>query len=186
VGRAAGLEGQFADAVGSTGWIAAGYNSAAGMLRDFISRLVTTGLGYDEAAREVFRSSLNGWYGCRSSFTCYPIGVVDRMRAHLGEGWTAEEAVLRYAISHAADDLTTSPEFQVPSFFAAYRFPGRPGLSAWNYTLPLVGGSGATITALPSPYTGSVQYFVVEDANRGGSYALTLDKPLLWMVLRVQ
>ena len=109
------------------------------------------------------------------------------MRARLGESWTAEDALLRYALSHAADDRTAAPEFQIPSFYAAYSFPSRPGLSAWNYTMPLVGGGGGlTIAATPSPATGSLQYFVIEDDNVGGSYVPASTKPLQWMILRIR
>ena len=187
VAPAGDLEGQYADAVGSTGWIGAGYAAAAGMLRDFVARLIARGLTYDEAARDVFQGSLNGWYGCQTSFICSPVGLVHRMRARLGESWTAEDALLRYALSHAADDRTAAPEFQIPSFYAAYSFPSRPGLSAWNYTMPLVGGGGGlTIAATPSPATGSLQYFVIEDDNVGGSYVPASTKPLQWMILRIR
>jgi hypothetical protein len=156
-----------------------GYSHAMGLLRDQMTRRVQAGEKEDDAVREVLRGAVEGWYGLdrrgaqRAGFTA-------RMRERLGASWTPDEALLSWALSHAADDLTRNPVFQDATFRDVVVKPGEPGWGADGE----LGATGRLAVTRPYGAPGFVRL-------AGGSGELRVegsaDVPgVRWMVLRVR
>ncbi|HVH13176.1 MAG TPA: hypothetical protein VM759_08995, partial [Longimicrobium sp.] len=114
-------------AAGARGDLTAGYASSASFQADLVLRLVRTGMDEEDAIAEVSRGTLEGWFGWDPSGARRP-GLTDRMRARLGAGWEPESALLGWALSQAADDLTSNPALQNPAFARVSTAGGDAGL----------------------------------------------------------
>jgi hypothetical protein len=164
--------------------LTAGYGDAASMLRDFVQRLVVSGMSFDAALREVLVGAMEGWYGINEEGIAAGPGLTARMRQRLGAQWEPVDALLDWTMSQAADDLTDNPRFQ--NLTVRRTMPA----TSTNMIRPhsLIRNGLAFSVRRPPGNTG---VFEIEDAA-GGSYAAegtvqgTPSDALEWLVLRIR
>jgi hypothetical protein len=188
-------------AAGARGDLTAGYASSASFQADLALRLVRAGMAEEEALAEVSRGALEGWFGWDPAGARRP-GLAERMRARLGAAWEPESALLGWALSQAADDLTANPALQNPAFARVSTAAGEAGLG-WLPAATLrsggradradpaaqaaLAGNAATVAAR----YGSPGYVMIEDDGFGGAYTLSAaagGAPIdaAWMLVRIR
>jgi hypothetical protein len=188
-------------AAGARGDLTAGYASSASFQADLALRLVQAGAGEDEAIAEVSRGALEGWFGWDPAGG-QRAGLAGRMRARLGAAWAPERALLGWALSQAADDLTQNPALQNPAFARVSSAAGESGLG-WLAAATLRSG-GQALRADPAAQAslagnavtaaaryGSPGYVLIDDDGFGGAYTLSAaaaGAPLdaAWMIVRIR
>ncbi|HEX2092170.1 MAG TPA: hypothetical protein VHG28_07190 [Longimicrobiaceae bacterium] len=179
-----------------------GYESGASFQLDLATRLVRSGKSEDEALATVSRGALDGWYGY-DAHGGKREGLVARMRRSLDAGWEPADALLRWTLSQAVDDLTADPEFQNHAFRRVSTAGDAPAMG-WIPPVVLRSGDRAVRGDPAGPTAvagnagsirwryGSPNYFLVEDGGFGGAYRLGASgggAPLpgmAWMVIRYQ
>ncbi|MBV9774664.1 MAG: hypothetical protein JO040_11975 [Gemmatimonadetes bacterium] len=179
-----------------------GYDSGASFQLDLVARLVRHGAMQDEALAQVTRGALEGWYGY-DSYGAKREGLTGRMRRSMDAGWDPGEALLRWTLSQATDDLTSNPELQNYAF-RAVSTAGKQSINGWLAPVMLHSGGRATREDASSPTTlsgngaaitwryGSPNYFLIDDNGFGGAYRLSATaggatlNGVQWMVVRYQ
>jgi hypothetical protein len=158
-----------------------GYADAAGFLRRLAALRVEAGDAEDVAVAEVLRGASDGWYGYDYANARRP-GLVERMRARLGASWTPDDALLDWALAHAADDRTPSPRFQDPTFLRAWQATG--GAGSWQpmATLPAAGGGATTM----SRTYGSPDYLLLRFSGEEPFAAAATVPGVRWRILRIR
>lgn len=188
-------------AAGARGDLTAGYASSASFQADLALRLVQAGADEAEAIAEVSRGALEGWFGWDPAGG-RRAGLAGRMRARLGAAWAPERALLGWALSQAADDLTQNPALQNPAFARVSTAAGQAGLG-WLAAATLRSG-GQALRADPAAQAslagnavtaaaryGSPGYVLIDDDGFGGAYTLSAaaaGAPLdaSWMIVRIR
>jgi hypothetical protein len=187
-------------AAASRGNLTAGYAGAAGFGLDQVNRLVRRGVSESDALALVSRGMVEGWYGFDAAGV-RRTGMTERMRGRLDAAWDPADALLRWTLSQAVDDLTSNPDLQNPTFLAV----STAGASASRGWLPqavlrsggtAVPGHSASLATLAGNAAtlqwmyGSPNYFLIEDEGVGANYKLDArwnGQPLAeteWMVVR--
>ncbi|HEU0015936.1 MAG TPA: hypothetical protein VFQ45_19825 [Longimicrobium sp.] len=185
-------------AMGTRGDVTAGYASAASFLLDQAQRLARRGVAEDDAIAAAVRGAMEGWHGFDRT-GARRMGLAGRM----GDGWDAADALLRWTLSQAADDLTDAPDLQNHAF-ARVSTAGRATGAGWLAPAVLRSGGTATREDAGAPSTvsgnaatltwryGSPNYVRIEDDGFGGAYTLTattggapLDEAA-WMIVRIR
>jgi hypothetical protein len=187
-------------AAGARGDLTAGYASSASFQADLALRLVGAGMAEEDALAEVSRGALEGWYGWDPA-GARRAGLAGRMGARVA-GWDPEAALLGWALSQAADDLTANAALQNPMFARVSTAAGDAGLG-WLPAATLRGG-GQAVRADPAAQAslsgnavttsaryGSPGYVLIEDDGYGGAYTLAASAdgaPLdaAWMLVRIR
>lgn len=163
----------------ANGEITAGYEAGMGFFRDLVIRRVQRGEGVDAAVREVSRGVVEGWFGIDRHGSRRP-GLTARMRERIG-GWEPRDGLLTWALSHAADDLTSSAVYQ-----------DHASLRAWQSAEPEYGwfpeavlqGSG---TASGQTRNGSPGCFILRNRGAGVKVRVSASVPgVQWRVLRIR
>uniref|UniRef100_UPI003B3AF17E hypothetical protein n=1 Tax=Longimicrobium sp. TaxID=2029185 RepID=UPI003B3AF17E len=188
-------------AAGARGDLTAGYASSASFQADLALRLVQGGMDEGDALAEVTRGVLEGWHGWDAA-GARRSGLAGRMRARLGGAWEPETALLGWALSQAADDLTANPALQNPAFARVSTAAGDAGLG-WLPAAVLrsggtagradpaaqasLAGNAATVAAR----YGSPGYVLIDDDGFGGAYTLTASAggaalDAAWMIVRIR
>jgi hypothetical protein len=162
-----------------SGWLSAGYDAPAGFLRILASRRVLAGEPVDEAIREVLRGAADGWNGW-DSYGVRRTGLNARMRARLGESWNGEDALLDWALAHAADDLTADPRFQDPLFLRVHEVVSRRSMWRPFTTLSAAGTGFARV-----PY-GSPAFFRLKIDAEARLSGVSDTPGLRWKILRTR
>lgn len=188
-------------AAGARGDLTAGYASSASFQADLALRLAQAGTGEEDAVAEVSRGVLEGWFGWDPAGGRRP-GLAGRMRARLGAAWEPEAALLGWALSQAADDLTLNPALQNPAFARVSTAAGDAGLGWLPAAVLRSGGqagradpaaqaslAGNAVTA--AARYGSPGYVLIDDDGFGGAYMLSASAagaPLdaAWMIVRIR
>lgn len=156
------------------------YDNSMGFMRDLMVRRVRGGESGDDALRQVSRGVIEGWYGIDRNDVRRE-GLAARMRARLGEGWSPDEALLTWALSHAADDQTPSPVFQDRVSRQVYAVDG--GAYGWAADAEVSGAEAVTATR---PY-GAPGYMYLRDPDGSLRIDATADMaPVKWMVVRIR
>lgn len=161
------------------GHLSAGYDAPAGFLRILASRRVLAGEAVDDAIREVLRGAADGWNGW-DSYGVRRTGLNARMRARLGPSWNGEDALLDWALAHAADDLTSDPRFQDPLFLRIHEMVGRRTL--WR-PFAIISASGAGFARVPY---GSPAFFLLKSDAEVRLSGVSDTPGLRWKILRTR
>jgi hypothetical protein len=159
------------------GSIGAGYNDAAGFLRYLVEARVQRGEAYEQALAEVVTGAVEGLYGFDSKGV-RRTGLASRMRSRLGPSWNPGDAMLRYALALAVDELTADPSLQSLSFsgLSGSRYTSRP-----DYTFSGERSQDARFTRGFQ----SVGYVFLGSPGPGGVYtASTNAEESGWMLVR--
>jgi hypothetical protein len=119
-----------------------GYDNSATFLRDLVVRRVRDGESADDALAHVSRGAVEGWHGV-DALRNQRRGLTDRMRERLGAGWTPADALLTWALSYVADDLTASSVFQERAYREAWR--AREGAAGWAADAEIDGLRSVTV-----------------------------------------
>jgi hypothetical protein len=106
------------------GQIERGYRPAALKLWDFADRLAAaTGMTWEAAHDSVSLAVAHNRWGCIHEISAEDPGnceiydgLYDMMQRKMPAGWDPAEAILLFALSQAADDLTGNPAVQNPHF----------------------------------------------------------------------
>lgn len=180
---------------GTRGDVTAGYTSAAAFLLDLSAKMEAAGKSENDALAATVRGALEGWYG-NDAFGGRHDGLAGRMRSTLGAGWDPADALLRWTLSQAVDDLTTAPSLQNP-MFARASTAGLARGAGWLAPAVLRGGSTAMREDMAGPATvsgnaasitwryGSPNYVRIDDDGFGGAYNLASTVPgVAWMIVR--
>lgn len=159
------------------GQLTEGYAHAAGFLRWQAALRVQAGDTEDAAVAEVLRGASDGWYGFDHVGSKRP-GLAERMRARLGTAWTPEDALLDWALAHAADDRTAAARWQDPTYLRVWQAGGAP----WRpmASLPVAGGAASTTRAYGSP-----DYLVIRTHGSEPFAAASSVPGVRWRILRV-
>ncbi|HWK89406.1 MAG TPA: hypothetical protein VNP72_05400, partial [Longimicrobium sp.] len=134
-------------AAGTRGDVTAGYASAASFLLDQAQRLARRGAAPDEALAAAVRGAMEGWHGFDRGGARRP-GLAGRM----GDGWDPADALLRWTLSQAADDLTDAPDLQNHAF-ARVSTAGRATGAGWLAPAVLRSGGAAVREDAGAPST---------------------------------
>lgn len=157
-----------------------GYANSMGFLRDQAIRSMLAGVAADHAVRDVARGAVEGWYGF--SETGRRPGLAARMRGIQGGWWTPEQALLDWALSHAADDLTPNQWYQDR---ASYRVSDIPdGWTGWRPAARLA--PSASVAATITRRHGSVDWVVLQDEGAGLAVTVTSDAQVAWKLIRLR
>jgi hypothetical protein len=166
------------DARGRLTW---GYYDASSLLRDLQARLVAGGLSAEAAMAEVSRGAVEGWHGADGDGGACA-GLVERMRGRLGAGWDPAGAVLMWTATQAADDRTSNPALNNPTYYDVGSADGRYG---WKPAGEVRAGSGQSATV--SQVAGGSFYVRLRAAGAAGVVAATSDTPdTRWLIARVR
>jgi hypothetical protein len=155
-----------------------GYDDAGAFLRLQAAQLVRAGMGEDAAVREVVRGASDGWHGY-DHLNGRRTGLTERMRAQLGAAWSPEDALLDWALAHAADDRTAAPRFQDPTYLRVWDPAGGP--TGWLPAATLRDGVPQSTTR----EYGSPHYLVVQTGNDEPFAAVASVPGVRWRILRV-
>ncbi|MEW5928121.1 MAG: hypothetical protein AB1941_11600 [Gemmatimonadota bacterium] len=189
-------------AANARGEFTQGYESGASFQMDLAIRMVRAGSSEDEALAAVSRGALDGWHGWDAHGARRP-GLTARMRSALDAAWDPADALLRWTLSQAVDDLTANPDLQNHAFRRVSTAGQGPAMGWLAPALLRTGdravrvdpGSPATVSGNAAVLTwryGSPNYFLVDDRGLGGAYRLSSTAggaPLpgvAWMVVRYQ
>jgi hypothetical protein len=159
-----------------------GYDNSMGFLRDLIIRRVRTGEPIDDAVRAVSRGAIEGWHGFDRS-GARRLGLTNRMRERLGEGWQPAIAMLDWILSHAADDLTTNPEYQDHASLRIWDIP-----AATTYAWRPAGILSASTPGVSFERRGgSPEYLYLHDGGDGLAFTVSSNiSSLQWKLLRLR
>lgn len=163
------------------GVITDGFDAAMGFFRDLTLRRMATGEATDEALRAVSRGAIEGWFGLDG--VSQREGLTARMRARLGVSWEPADAVLDWALSHAADDLTPNPRYQDRASLRVWELPNGQLYGWW---------SDAVLTAAAPTYTlfkryGSPGWARIANADAGFTIEVQgYEVPTRWLLLRIR
>jgi hypothetical protein len=123
------------------------------------------------------------------------------MRSGLDAGWDPADALLRWTLSQAVDDLTANPDLQNHAFRRVSTAGPAMGwlapaqLRTGDRAVRVDPGSPATVAGNAATLTwryGSPNYFLVDDRGLGGAYRLSATAGgsalpgVAWMVVRYQ
>lgn len=169
-----------------------GYEHPSAFMRDLTNRLIAAGVDSTDARREVLRGTIEGWYGY-DLFQQQRKGLAARVQEHLGADWTPEDAMLRYALTWAVDDLIASPEFNNPTWRNVNGV--QLGSQNWTehgnrFTTRYDGLTSGKLEAIRSKaYAASNGYYYLFDHGYGGAFQLSAEQDgapleLDWMILR--
>jgi len=165
------------DARGRLTW---GYYDASSLLRDLQARLIAGGLSPEAAMAEVSRGAVEGWYGADGDGGVN--GLVERMRGRLGGGWDPASAVLLWTATQAADDRTSNPALNNPTYYDVANADDRYG---WKPAGEVRMGTGQR--AQVSQVAGGAFYVKVRGASAQGVLSATSTSPeARWMIARVR
>lgn len=153
-----------------------GYADAAGFLRWQAALRVRAGDAEDVAVGEVLRGASDGWHGY-DHLNARRTGLAERMRARLGDAWSPEDALLDWALAHAADDGTPDARWQDPTFLRVWSGGPWPPLAE----LPAPGGAASTTR----PY-GSPDYLRIHVTGDTPFAAVSSVPGVRWRILRVR
>lgn len=164
----------------ASGTLTAGFDNAMGFLRDLVLRRMASAETQEQAMTAVSRGAIEGWFGLDGS--SQRSGLTARMQSRLGPGWEPVDAVLDWALSHAADDLTPNPRYQDG---ASLRIWDLPGLSyGWHPDAELTPASPAFF--LFKRY-GSPGWFRVRGVDAGATVEVeAFEVPARWRLLRIR
>lgn len=189
-------------AASARGELTAGYASSASFQTDLVARLVRAGLTEEAALAEVSRGVLEGWYGFDRAGARHA-GLSARMGRRLGSGWNPTDALLAWALSQAADDLTPNQDVQNP-VFARVSTAGEASAQGWLPAATLRTGASAVRSDATAPATvsgnavavtrryGSPGFLRIEDGGIGGVYTLSASangaatSQVAWALVRVR
>jgi hypothetical protein len=163
------------------GRLTLGYDAPAGFLRALAARRVAAGEPVDDAMREVLRGAADGWNGW-DSYGVRRAGLSARMRARLGASWNGEDALLDWALAHAADDLTSDPRFQDPLFLRVHEIVSR--YSMWR-PFAVVGNTGTQGGSVRLPHS-SPAYILLKIDSEVRLSGVTDTPGLRWKILRTR
>lgn len=166
------------DARGRLTW---GYYDASSLLRDLQARLIAGGLSPEAAMAEVSRGAAEGWHGADGDGGACS-GLVERMRGRLGSGWDPANAVLLWTATQAADDRTSNPALNNPTYYEAGSADAQYG---WRPAGEVRAGSGqrASVTQV----AGGSFYVRLRGAGAQGVLSATSTTPdVRWMIARVR
>ncbi len=155
-----------------------GYDDAGAFLRLQATQLVRSGMGEDAAVREVVRGASDGWHGF-DHLDGRRTGLTERMRARLGTAWSPEDALLDWALAHAADDRTSVPRFQDPTYLRVWDPTGGP--TGWLPAATLRDGVPQSTTR----EYGSPHYLVLHSGGDDPFAAVASVPGVRWRILRV-
>jgi len=162
------------------GRLAMGYYDASSLLRDLQGRLIAGGLSPEAAMAEVSRGAVEGWHGADGDGGACG-GLVERMRAKLGGAWDPAGAVLLWTATQAADDRTSNPALNNPTYYDVGSADARYG---WKPAGEVRAGSGqrADVTQV----AGGSFYVKLRGASAQGVLSATSDSPdVRWMIARI-
>jgi hypothetical protein len=166
------------DARGRLTW---GYYDASSLLRDLQSRLIAAGLSPEAAMAEVSRGAVEGWYGPDGDGGAFS-GLVERMRGRLGGGWDPAAGVLLWTATQAADDRTSNPALNNPTYYDVGSANAQGG---WKAAGEVRAGSGQA--AQVTQVAGGSFYVRLRGANAAGVIAATSTSPdARWMIARIR
>ena len=155
-----------------------GYDAPAAFLRNLAARRVLAGEPVDDAMREVLRGAADGWNGW-DSYGVRRTGLSARMRERLGPSWSGGDALLDWALAHAADDLTSDARYQDPLFLRVHEI--RTPYSAWRPIATIAAGTQGGRARLPHSSPGYILMKIDSDARLSG----VTDTPgVRWKILR--
>ena len=163
------------------GVITDGFDAAMGFFRDLTLRRMLAGESPEDALRAVSRGAIEGWFGLDG--VSQRRGLTARMRERLGSRWEPADALLDWALSHAADDLTSNPRYQDRTSLRVWDLPFGQTYGWW--TDGVLTPSAPTFTLFKR--YGSPGFTRIT----GGEAGFTLEVqgyevPLRWMLLRVR
>jgi hypothetical protein len=166
------------DARGRLTW---GYFDASSLLRDLQARLIAGGLSPEAAMAEVSRGAVEGWHGADGDGGACS-GLVERMRGRLGSGWDPASAVLLWTATQAADDRTSNPALNNPTYYDVGSAGGQYG---WKAAGEVRAASGQRATV--SQVAGGSFYVRLRGAGAQGVLSATSTSPdARWMIARVR
>ncbi len=165
---------------GLGGMLTLGYDGPAGFIRDLAARRVVAGEPVDDAMREVLRGAADGWYGW-DSYGVRRTGLTARMRDRLGPSWNGGDALLDWALAHAADDLTSDPRFQDPLFLRVHEI--RTPYSAWRPLATIA--AGTQVGRARRPHS-SPAYFLMKIDSDARLSGVTDTPGVRWKILRTR
>ena len=161
-----------------------GYGDGASLLRDFVQRLVSRGMAFDDAMSLVLLGAMEGWYGINEENQAHGLGLTRRMQQVLGQGWNPTDALLQWTMSEAADDLTANTTYQNVT-----KRSYNPS-TATNTIRPdaeITPGSSVSVSRAP----GTSGVFEI-NAAAGGTYRASSNiikngvTPIEWLLLRIK
>jgi len=163
------------------GVITDGFDAAMGFFRDLTMRRIAAGENTDDALRAVSRGAIEGWFGFDG--VSQRLGLTARMRQQLGARWEPADALLDWALSHAADDLTPNPRFQDRASLRVWDLPVGQSYGWWpDATLT----SAAPTQTLFKRY-GSPGWARITNADAGFSVEVQgYEVPTRWLLLRIR
>ena len=162
----------------ANGTFTGGYAPAAAFLQHNVVSRVRAGADVDAAVSHVLKSSLQGWYGY--GFTSQLAnGFVSAMR-DMEVSFEPGDALLRWTMSQAIDDLTSSTSLQNHTYRSVQsahpQFGWRP-----SGELTATAGVGLNVTR----QQGSPAYVYLNNDAAAGTYVLTSTVPgVKWMIAR--
>ena len=158
-----------------------GFDNTMGFMRDLILRRMLAGDTHEEAMRQVSRGVTEGWHG--HDGVAIRQGLVSRMRARLGGSWSASNALLDWALSHAGDDRTPNPIYQDRASLRVWDLPSFQTYG-WHADAVMTGTSAPFFFFKADGSPGVAQF-----TDEGGGlhvevFAFTV--PVRWKVLRIR
>ena len=162
------------------GAFSSGYDGTMPFLRDLVIRRMRAGDAQGTALREVTLGALEGWSGIDFYSSTRP-GMITRMRARLGSGWTPTEALLTWVLSHVGDDRNPSTTYQDHASLRAWDIRD----FGWRADGVLTGGWGGRVS-VARPYS-SPGYSYLRDSGAGVQVRLSADIPEVeWRLMRIR
>jgi hypothetical protein len=166
---------------GAQGRLTWGYYDASSLLRDLQARLIAGGLSPEAAMAEVSRGAVEGWHGTDGDGGACA-GLVERLRPRLGAGWDPASAVLLWTATQAADDRTSNPALNNPTYYDVGNADARYG---WKAAAEVRTGSGER--AAVSQVAGGSFYVRLRGSSAAGVLSATSSTPdARWMIARVR
>lgn len=163
------------------GVFVSGYNPASSLLLDLVDRRVRAGDDVDVALREVARGAVEGWHGTTRHTPARP-GMTGRMQARI-PGWSAEEAILRWTLSVAADDVLKDRDLQNRAWLRVGE--GDPtSVAGWPAFRVVTGGSNR-YEGFSRP-SGTSGWARLVDPGQGISFRVRSVPSVRWRLLRIR
>ena len=167
-----------ADARGRLNW---GYYDASSLMRDLQARLIAGGMTPEAAMAEVSRGAVEGWHGADGDGGACS-GLVERMRARLGAGWDAANAVLLWTAAQGADDRAPGSTLANPNFYGV-----GSGDDQWGWKPAAEVRAGAGGSAAVAQVAGGSFYVRVRGARAESTLSAVSSAPdARWMIARVR
>jgi hypothetical protein len=163
------------------GRLTRGYYDASSLLRDLQARLIAGGMSPEAAMAEVSRGAVEGWHGGDGDGGACA-GLVERLRNRLGATWDPAGAVLLWTATQAADDRTSNPALNNPTYYDVGNADARYG---WKPAGEVRAASGER--AAVSQVAGGSFYVRLRGAGTAGVLSATSSTPdARWMIARVR